>query len=126
MITGGLNLDKPQNILITGPNSPLGQCFISKLINYFPNSLFFSLSRNKKIINFENKVKHIPFDLSKDIFYLSDKIDILVHVSAAVPSTTQNNDDFFNINFEGAKRLIEKIKFSDDVIILNISIQLQN
>jgi len=71
--------------------------------------------------NFEGDISHYSFDLSKDNFSFPEEIDILIHVAAAVPSSTQNDEDFFQINFEGSKRLIEKIRFSDDAKILNIS-----
>ena len=116
-----MNQDKIKHILLTGPNSPLGQCFISMLIKYFPNSKFFSLSRSTKINNFDKYVSHIPFDLHNDNFYLSKNIDILIHVAAAVPATIENSADFFKINFEGTKKLIENLRFSDDAKILNIS-----
>ena len=121
VITGGLNLDKKKHILITGPNNPLGQCFVNGLIRNYPNSNLFSLSRSVKIKNFGNIVHHIPFDLSKDNYHYPENIDILVHTASAVPSTTQNHDEYFQINFEGSKRLIENIKFSNDAKILNIS-----
>ena len=71
--------------------------------------------------NYGGKLSHFSFDLSNDIFSFPEKIDVLLHVAAAVPSSTQNDENFFQINFEGSKRLIENINFSNEAKILNIS-----
>ena len=108
------------NILVTGGNSPLGSFFIRRLLENFPNCSILTLSRSSLDIS-DERLQVISFDLASDIFSLSIKFDLVIHAAAAVPNNVKNLSELFEVNLIGSSNLFERIRLSDNALIINIS-----
>lgn len=97
------------NILITGGSGVIG----SKLIPL--------LLEENKLIAIGRELKHFPeyirhhknfkfyeIDLfSGDILKITDRVDFIVHLAALVSDHYHTHDEYFALNFEGTKKLIQ-------------------
>ena len=109
-----------KRILITGPNNPLAKNILNDVIKLFPDSNIITLSRSSKIDSHANIVEHHSCDLSRSVPAFKD-IDMLIHTASCVPAIASSRSEFMKVNFEGASKLINNIKFNTNAKILNIS-----
>jgi len=108
------------NILVTGGNSPLGSFFIRRLLNTFVDCSILALSRTELGIN-DKRLEILYFDLVNDRFNIDKEFDIVIHTAASVPKSMNDLSELSEVNLEGSTNLFERIKFSNNSLVLNIS-----
>tara|TARA_B100002003_G_scaffold206399_1_gene200202 strand:+ start:1812 stop:2675 length:864 start_codon:yes stop_codon:yes gene_type:complete len=108
------------NILVTGGNSPLGIFFIKRLLNTFVDCSILALSRTELGIK-DKRLESLYFDLVNDRFNIDKEFDVVIHAAASVPNSMKNLSELSAVNLEGSTKLFERIKFSNNSLVLNIS-----
>ena len=107
-------------ILITGINSPLGQCFANNILAKQPESKIFGIHTGN-IVCRNKLIKYIRHDLISGHLHLLEQFDKIIHIAAAVPKRVSDESHFNKINVEGSLRLFGNLKIKNNCKIINIS-----
>lgn len=92
-------------LLITGSNGFLGR----QLYDYFSKN--FEIYTLSNLIDDKNKQKHFDVDLVNSVPNFTDlDFNLVIHAAGLahfIPKTESDSKKFFDVNYEGTKRLIE-------------------
>jgi len=91
------------NVLVTGASGFLGK-YILRSLEYLSYSVS-TVGRSES--------STIRVDLSEDVLEINDKFELVIHVAGKahmVPKTKEEEQDFYKVNLEGTKNLLNSFK----------------
>lgn len=108
-------LHKQMKLAVTGGTGCLGRSLIEKLIKDGAYLKLLSLPNDHSLNYPDNKVEIITGDLnsSEDLDLLTRDCKIVFHLAGkvhSVPGTKEEEEDFFRVNVEGTRNLLEAAK----------------
>lgn len=106
------------NICITGANGFVG----NYLVDYFLRNgdSVFSISRIENTSKGVNNYRHLKLDL-RNQFELPEKMDLVIHCAAIIPSREPDTDKVFNENIKISENIIKAAVDTNSKKFINLS-----